>query len=60
MHQIIRSNITEVKKNKMMHWIDQLPDNRFEFVVDYVVKKRKIAMREYQEEAAVRSNLRRE
>ena len=60
MHQMTRSNIIEVKKNKMMHKIDQLPDDRFESVVDYAVKKRKIAMREYQKEAAVRSNLQRE
>ena len=50
MHQMTRSNLIEVKKNKTVQWMNHLPDDQFENVVDYAVKRRKDVMREYQEE----------
>ena len=49
MHQMTRSNLIEVKKNKTVQWMNHLSDNQFENVVDYAVKRRKDVMREYQE-----------
>lgn len=60
MHQMTRSNLIEVKKNKTMQWIDKLPEDHFETVVNYAVKRRKQVMSEYKEEETVRSNQRRE
>ena len=55
MHQMTRSNLIEVKKNKTMQWMNHLPEDQFETVVDYAVKRRKDVMRECQEEERVRS-----
>ena len=60
LHQMTRSNLIEVKKNRTMKWIDQLPEDHFETVVDYAVKRRKEVMKKYREEEAVRSKQRRE
>ena len=45
-----RTNLIEVKKNKTMQWVNHLPKDELETVVDYAVKRRKDVMREYQEE----------
>ena len=47
MHQMTRSNLIEVK-NETMQWINHLPKDQFETVVDCAVKRRKDVMREYQ------------
>lgn len=57
LHQMTRSNLIEVK-NKTMQWMNHLPEDQFETVVDYAVKRRKDVMREYQEEERVRSKQR--
>ena len=46
LHQMTRSNLTEVKKT-MMQWMNHL---QLETVVDYAVKRRKDVVREYREE----------
>ena len=33
-----------------MQWMNHLPEDQFETVVDYAVKRKKDVMREYQEE----------
>ena len=60
MHQMTRSNLIEVKKNKTIQWIDHLPENQFKTVVNYAVQKKEQVRLEYREEEAARSNQRRE
>ena len=60
MHQMTRSNLIEVKKNKTIQWINHLPEDQFKTVVNYAIQKRGQVRLEYREEEAARSNQRRE
>ena len=46
MHRMTRSNLIEMKT---MQWMNHLPKDQFETVVDYAVKRRKDIVRQYQE-----------
>ena len=40
LHQVARSNLIEVKKNKTVKWLDELPDDQQLTIIDLAVKRR--------------------
>lgn len=40
LHQVARSNLIEVKKNKSLKWLDELPDDQQLTIIDLAVKRR--------------------
>ena len=49
LHQVVRSNLVEVKKNKTMKWLDSLPDDHQGKVIDLAVESRQAVRREHVE-----------
>ena len=60
MHQVTRSNLIEVKKNKTMQWLDKLPQEKQERVLDLAVKRRRQVLKERKEDDIRRGEKRRE
>lgn len=60
MHQMTRSNLVEVKKNKTIKWLNALPGDQQEKVVDFAVKNRSVVLKEYREKEEARCSRRRE
>ena len=40
LHQVARSNLIEVKKNKTVKWLDELPDDQQLTIINLAVKRR--------------------
>ena len=40
LHQVARSNLIELKKNKSLKWFDDLPDNQQLSIIDLAIEKR--------------------
>lgn len=49
LHQVARSNLIEVKKNKTIQWLDELPYDQQSAIIDLAVKKRETVNAETQE-----------
>lgn len=60
LHQQSKSNLIQVKKNKTMRWLHELPDDKHDTVIELAVKRRKTVTQLDKEGAAQRSKLRRE
>uniref|UniRef100_A0A1X7TAG3 Uncharacterized protein n=1 Tax=Amphimedon queenslandica TaxID=400682 RepID=A0A1X7TAG3_AMPQE len=60
MHQMTRSCLIEVKKNKTMQWLDKLSQEKQERVLDLAVKRRKQVLKERKEDDIRRGEKRRE
>ena len=54
LHQLTRSNMIQVKKNKMMQWFHKLAQVEQQAIVKLAVKKRGQVMKAYKEEEATR------
>lgn len=55
MHQMARSNLVELKKNKSMKWLQQLPNEQQQKVLDLAVEKRSEVLKDRKEENQKRS-----
>jgi hypothetical protein len=60
MHQMTRSNLVEMKKNKTMKWFRELPQEERQAVACLAKKSRNDVMRKYREEELTRQNQRQE
>ena len=60
LHQMARSNLIEIKKNKSMKWLQQLPSEQKDKVLDLAVKRRREVLRERKEEDQKRAEQRRD
>ena len=60
LHQMTRSNLVEMKKNKTMKWFQELPQNERQAVSSLAKKSRGDVMKKYREEELARSELRQE
>ena len=60
MHQMTRSNLVEMKKNKTMKWFQELPQKERQAVSSLAKKSRGDVMKKYREEEIARSKLRQE
>ena len=49
-----RSNLVQVKKNKTMHWLSQLPDGKQQAVIDMAVQRRRQVTQMYKDEEQMR------
>lgn len=58
LHQMARSSIVEVKKNKTISWLHELPDKDQEKVIDLAVASRKSVHEEYKQEEKQRAEKR--
>ena len=59
LHQMARSNLIQLKKNKTMKWLYNLPEGEQE-VIDLAVTRRKAVQKDCQDEAERRTESRRE
>ena len=50
LHQMGRSNLIEVKKNKTLRWLDDLPEKQQASVLDLAVKEKQSIVKEYKDE----------
>lgn len=53
LHQMTRSNLVQVKKNKTLHWLSQLPDSK-QAVIDMAVQRRRQVTQVYKDEEQMR------
>ena len=60
LHQMARSNLVEVKKNKTLQWLGSLTNDQQCEVIDLAVKKRLSVQREYKSEEEQRIKQRRQ
>ena len=60
LHQMSRSNLVQVKKNKTLTWLSDLPEKEQLTVIDLAVKQRRSVFAEYKNEEEQRSAQRRE
>ena len=58
LHQMARSNLVQVKKNHTLKWLSNLPESEQSVIVDLAVKQRRFVIKEYQNEAKMRSQQR--
>lgn len=58
LHQLSRSNLVEVKKNKTLKWLSNLPSDKQTRIVDFAVKQRRLTAKECQEEETKRAEQR--
>ena len=56
--QMARSNLVQVKKNKTLEWLSNLPDDDQSAIVDLAVKQRRIVSKECRDEEKKRTQLR--
>ena len=54
LHQMTRSNLVQVKKNKTLHWLSQLPDGKQQAVIDMAVQRRRRVTQMYKDEEQMR------
>lgn len=54
LHQMSRSNLVQLKKNKTMTWLSQLPSEKQTAVIDMAIKQRHQVKQKYNEEQAAR------
>ena len=50
LHQMACSNLVQVKKNKTMKWLSNLPEDEQSVIVDLAVKQRRFVSKECQDE----------
>ena len=60
LHQLSRSNLIQIKKNKTIQWFQQLSQRRRCAIVELAIKRRKVVSEEYKKEETLRSSKRRE
>ena len=60
MHQQTRSNLTQIKKNKTMEWLQMLPQQKQDEVMNLAYTKRSDVLKERQKEDKRRCELRKE
>ena len=60
LHQMTKSNLTEIKKNKTMTWLDEQPQSIQGNLIEMACKRRDLVMKEYKEEEDKQSIQRRE
>ncbi len=60
LHQMSRSNLVQLKKNKTLKWLSELPSNRQEEVIDLAVKQRQEVEKTYSKEEAARCEARKQ
>lgn len=60
LHHVARSNLVQLKKNKTMQWLQELPDEQQVQVVDMAVEMRQKVRKELQDEEEQRAKERRE
>ena len=60
LHQMTRTNLVQVKKNKTMHWLSQLPDGKQQAVIDMAVQRRCQVTQMYKDEEQMRKKHRKE
>ena len=60
LHQMTRSNLIQVKKNKTMQWLNQLPHDQQRTIVKLAIQRRGEVAKHFKEEEALRSRQRRE
>ena len=58
LHQMARSNLVQVKKNKTLKWLSNLPEDEQSAIVDLAVKQRRFVSKEYRDEEKMRSQQR--
>ena len=58
LHQMARSNLVQVKKNKTLKWLSNLPEDEQSVIVDLAVKQRRFVSKECRDEVKVRSQQR--
>lgn len=58
LHQMARSNLVQVKKNKTLKWLSDLPKDEQSAIVDLAVKQRRFVSKECQDEEKMRSQQR--
>jgi hypothetical protein len=58
LHQMARSNLVQVKKNKTLKWLSDLPGDEQSAIVDLAVKQRRFVTKECREEEKTRSQQR--
>ena len=56
--QMARSNLVQVKKNKTLEWLSNLPDDDQSAIVDLAVKQRRIVSKECRDEEKKRTQQR--
>ena len=59
LHQMARSNLIELKRNKTMDWLHDLPNEQQVQVIDLAVEMRQTVRREYRDEEEQRAKERR-
>ena len=60
LHQMSRSNLVQLKKNKMMKWLSDLPNEMQTAVIDMAVKQRRQVKQTYNEEQTTRAEHRKQ
>ena len=55
LHQMARSNLVQVKKNKMLKWLSNFPEDEQSAIVDLAVKQRRFVSKECRDEEKIRS-----
>ena len=58
LHQMARSNLVQVKKNKTLKWLSNLPEDEQSTIVDLAVKQRRLVSKQCREEEKMRSQQR--
>ena len=60
LHQMSRSNLVQLKKNKTMKWLSKLPSEKQTTVIDMAVKRRRQVKQTYIEEQTARVECRKQ
>ena len=60
LHQMSRSNLVQLKRNKTMKWLAELPKDRQTDIIDLAVKQRREVQKTYSKEQAARSEHRKQ
>ena len=58
LHQVARSNLVQVKKNKTLEWLSNLPDDDQSAIVNLAVKQRQIVSKQCRDEEKMRAQQR--
>lgn len=58
LHQLARSNLVQVKKNKTLKWLSNLQENNQSAIVNLAVKQRRHVYKEYRNEEKMRAQQR--
>ena len=60
LHQMSRSNLVEVKKNKTVHWLEDLPEEQQDQVINLAVVSKQQVQHEYRLEKKTRDEKRKQ